>query len=285
MRFLNLGCGQRFCTGPIWVNVDCTSDSNEVLAADLLHGIGFPDSSFDLVYHSHVLEHFPRDHGQVFLGECFRVLKPGGVLRVVVPDLECLARDYLEALDRAAAGEPNWDLNHEWMVVEMYDQTVRDRSGGAMAAWLSADPVPNADFVTKRLGSEAEQIMESARERRTSGPVQLQKHGFLGKAARKAWRILAHPNRWRYRMGRLLLGRRARLLDCAEFRQSGEIHLWMYDRVSLARRLHAVGFVKITRRTAADSFLTNWTGFNLDTKPDGSSRKPDSLYMEAVRPD
>jgi hypothetical protein len=36
---------------------------------------------------------------------------------------------------------------------------------------------------------------------------------------------------------------------------------------------------------ADESYITNWTSFNLDTEPDGSIYKPDSLYMEAVKPD
>src|SRR4051794_33117528 len=65
-----------------------------IIAWDLRKGVPFPDASFDLVYHSHVLEHLERNNAQRLLAECRRVLKPSGVLRVVVPDLEVLMRDY-----------------------------------------------------------------------------------------------------------------------------------------------------------------------------------------------
>jgi 2-hydroxychromene-2-carboxylate isomerase len=41
-----------------------------------------------VVYHSHVLEHLPKDAAPRFVGECYRVLAEGGILRVVVPDLD-----------------------------------------------------------------------------------------------------------------------------------------------------------------------------------------------------
>ncbi len=59
-------------------------------------GIPFPDRSFDVVYHSHVLEHLSKSEASKFLKECSRVLRPQGVLRVVVPDLEEIANNSSE---------------------------------------------------------------------------------------------------------------------------------------------------------------------------------------------
>lgn len=70
---------------------------------DLRRGIPFPGGSFDVVYHSHLLEHIDRDSAVHFLRECRRVLAPDGVLRVVVPDLEWLTRGYLDRLEQYPA--------------------------------------------------------------------------------------------------------------------------------------------------------------------------------------
>ena len=56
------------------------------------------------VYHSHLLEHLPREAALPFSQECYRVLKRGGIIRVAVPDLERIARLYLQTLDKALTG-------------------------------------------------------------------------------------------------------------------------------------------------------------------------------------
>ncbi len=117
--------------------MDIAPAASDVLAHDLLQPLPFADRSFDFVYHSHVLEHFRRDDAAPFLAECLRVLRRGGVLRVVVPDLEMIARGYLDALDRCRDGETAASHDYEWMMLELYDQTVREHSGGRMAEYLS----------------------------------------------------------------------------------------------------------------------------------------------------
>ena len=55
----------------------------------------------DVVYSSHTLEHSTRHEGRVFLAECFRVLKKGGIVRLVVPDLQEIIMMYDEGKLRA----------------------------------------------------------------------------------------------------------------------------------------------------------------------------------------
>jgi len=72
---------------------------DNLMVHNLAKGIPFADSSVDVVYHSHVLEHLDRDVAVGFVREIARVLKPGGVLRVVVPDLERCCKAYLGHID------------------------------------------------------------------------------------------------------------------------------------------------------------------------------------------
>jgi predicted SAM-dependent methyltransferase len=62
---------------------------------DVVRGLEFPDESVDLAYCSHVLEHLARSDVERAVAETFRVLRPGGLFRVVVPDLEHAARVYV----------------------------------------------------------------------------------------------------------------------------------------------------------------------------------------------
>ena len=280
MTYLNLGCGRR--THPAWTNLDFTPAAPEVRAWDLRKGIPFPDSSVDVVYHSHLLEHLPHQEGAFLIREGYRVLRPGGVLRIVVPDLEGIARAYLDALERAASGEPGSADDHTWMVLEMYDQATRGDHGGAMFRFLWRPDLANADFVLRRLGLEAKRIIDAARSSRSlpggsSAPREPLRRRLL--------RFLVSPRRWRERLVRLLVGPADyESLRLGRFRRCGEAHLWMYDRVSLRRLLEGCGLTEVCQRTAADSSIAGWAGFHLDTEPDGSVYKPDSLYMEGRKP-
>ena len=278
VRRLNLGCGRRF--HPDWENVDFSSTGPGVRAYDLRKGIPYPDAAFDVVYHSHLLEHFPKESAPVFLRECYRVLKPGGVIRIAVPDLETIVRLYLEALEKAARGIPGWRENYDWMVLEMYDQAVREHLGGAFFDYYRQDPILNWDFIFMRIGAEAQAAMKAAR---AESPAQL-----------KGYRRLR--TKWKYvfqnfgavfgnKLAKLVLSKEDyEALQVGRFRRQGEIHQWMYDAYSLARLLQECGFSDPQRRAAAESRIPNWAQYCLDNEPDGSTYKPDSLYMEAVKP-
>ncbi len=96
----------------------------DVLLHDLRKGIPFEDQTVDAVYHSHVLEHIDREAVPGFFGEIRRVLRPGGIHRIVVPDLEGLARNYLASLEREASDHA------ETAVSPMIDQMVRREAHG-----------------------------------------------------------------------------------------------------------------------------------------------------------
>jgi len=88
---LHLGCGGERKAG--WVNVDLLGDPVD-LAWNLASSLPFEPASADAVFHEHLLEHLPLQAGSAFMRECYRVLKPGGILRVGVPDAGQLIRSY-----------------------------------------------------------------------------------------------------------------------------------------------------------------------------------------------
>lgn len=121
MKKVNIGCG--LCAGPSWTNVDGSWNAwfanhrllariltpligrgwrawpRGILRADVRGCLPFEPSSFDAVYTSHFLEHLPREDCVATLKRCYHILKPGGVMRLIVPDLEGSARHYLAKLD------------------------------------------------------------------------------------------------------------------------------------------------------------------------------------------
>jgi predicted SAM-dependent methyltransferase len=122
---LNVGCGQAPSAG--WLNYDNSPAvwlAKSPLLARLLRSAGVIDAAsfefaafcranqiryanaarriphapgtVDVIYSSHMIEHLVRDDAWSFLLECHRVLRPGGRLRLVVPDLHALVHEYLQ---------------------------------------------------------------------------------------------------------------------------------------------------------------------------------------------
>ena len=81
---LHLGCGAKFIPGFIHVDALPFPHLDYQGRVDTLEWI--PDETLSLIYASHILEHFGRAEVDTVLSEWFRVLKPGGVLRLAVPD-------------------------------------------------------------------------------------------------------------------------------------------------------------------------------------------------------
>lgn len=71
-----------------------------VEVGDVVKGLPIANSEADVVFCSHVLEHLAYEDALVALGEVYRILKPGGLFRVVVPDLESRVREYVNNYDR-----------------------------------------------------------------------------------------------------------------------------------------------------------------------------------------
>jgi predicted SAM-dependent methyltransferase len=123
---INLGCG--LSVAPGWINIDGSLNAffsrwpasfvralyrgsgakgwyseaeyvgiikgHEFLHHNLDYGIPLPDESVDYVYSSHWLEHLYKEDAERLLGEAVRVLKPGGCIRICVPDLEHVVSQY-----------------------------------------------------------------------------------------------------------------------------------------------------------------------------------------------
>src|SRR5712691_6105006 len=121
MDRLNLGCGPNAPSN--WVNVDGSWNawlSNHTylrrtltafgvvsknspgaqwnvrpLVHDLTKRLPFEDNTVSVIYGAHVLEHLYQADARRLLDECRRVLRPGGVIRMVVPDLHSMVASYL----------------------------------------------------------------------------------------------------------------------------------------------------------------------------------------------
>jgi SAM-dependent methyltransferase len=119
---LNIGCGPGSNLPQNWINLDGSWNAwlakhstlrrllkflhllpsgkadipwaADILLHDIRNPLPFEDSRISVIYASHLLEHLYLEEAKHFLKECYRVLEPGGILRMVVPDLEAIVLDY-----------------------------------------------------------------------------------------------------------------------------------------------------------------------------------------------
>lgn len=70
---------------------------------DVRRGLPYATASVDGIYAAHFLEHLEPEEAAGLLTECHRVLRCGGALRVIVPDLEALIADYRRAAESPVA--------------------------------------------------------------------------------------------------------------------------------------------------------------------------------------
>ena len=109
---LHLGCGDRHASE--WLNVDLV-DSD--LNLDIANGrLPFESDQFSVIVTQHVVEHLTLEDELIpLLKECHRTLKPNGELWISTPDLEKVARSYLEhqnvdMIKDRQTRKPEWNL-------------------------------------------------------------------------------------------------------------------------------------------------------------------------------
>lgn len=115
-RRLHWGCGSS--PAPCWVNSDRRDDPEIDLVADIREGLPAADGSFDYAFSMHALQELPLDDAVPALCELRRVLRPGGVLRLCLPDLD----RGIDAYRRGDTGHflvPDWESPGAKFVVHM----------------------------------------------------------------------------------------------------------------------------------------------------------------------
>lgn len=157
MKILNLGCGTKISSHPDVLNVDWSiylrlkrnrvfrsvaplfvrgerlerfrSIPDNILLHDLTKRLPFADNSVDVVYHSHLLEHLDKEAARGFLLEVKRVLRPEGLHRIVVPDMETVCRSYVAHI-AICDGNPGESDNHDSYIAAIIEQAVRKEAHG-----------------------------------------------------------------------------------------------------------------------------------------------------------
>lgn len=256
MVLVNCGCGNKYVKLKEWINLDFNAVNRDVKTYNILKGLPFEDDSIDAIFSSCMLEHFTLEQALAHCKECYRVLKKGGIVRIVVPDLEDVCREYLRVLDAVRKDEKQ-DCKYQYILIELIDQMTRTFPGGEMQKyWQRIDK--DEDYIMDRTGYPEE----------NEGKLPFGKFIRLGIGA--CMRRLFGETRiyGRYNMGKFML--------------SGEVHKWMYDEYGLGKLLKEAGFDRVERKNVNVSNIPKWEDYSLEMK-EGREYKPHCLYMEAVK--
>jgi len=107
---LHVGCGENYFDG--WINVDIDSSKADIFH-DLAKPLWFYDNTVDFIYSEHFIEHIGINHAQNMFKEFYRVLKPGGILRIATPDLDYMVEKYTSASWK----DQDWieTYNYQWI--------------------------------------------------------------------------------------------------------------------------------------------------------------------------
>ncbi len=273
MVALNLACGVYYISNSDWVNIDWEANSSNVQQMNLSKPLRFENEKFDFVYTSHFIEHITYLQAEMLLKECYRVLSPGGIIRIITPDFEKICREYLRQIESGSLQKS------EFVKFTLIDQMVRNKPGGESSAW--------------RALSQGNTDLKEFMSLWTGAPVGHRQSKIFAKSRlllfwKNITRALKNPQSlkryllWKYyKMISLLFPKWFRDQHIA-FCRPGERHLYLFDFQSLKALMAKVGFTEILRSSAGSSISGRNDFLQLDLDLQGNPRKgEESMYIEA----
>ena len=268
-----------------WTNVLFTvrpqpAGERDIYHHDVRKPLPFADMTFEAAYALHIIEHLTPAEAASLVSELYRVLRPGGIIRISTPDLEDICRSYLRQLEACRSRRSDSTLlRYRWSVLELLDQMVREQSGGLMAeACARGDFDP--EFAKQRFGDVFDEFAPVRSIDGRSHPVT---------TLVKRFNALTYAT--------FMAGLRRRLFGaiercCANYsrsvsnepRHTGELTRWMYDELSLEILLEGGGFLEFQRQDHTSSIIPGWRRYALDQSDSGTHAIEPSLYAEARKP-
>jgi predicted SAM-dependent methyltransferase len=111
VRKLQIGTGPNPLAG--WLNTDVAPDTypehrGTIVFLDAAKPFPLDDMTFDYVFSEHQIEHIPEPVGHAMVAECFRILRPGGRIRIATPDLGAILGLYQEGLNEPERHYVDW---------------------------------------------------------------------------------------------------------------------------------------------------------------------------------
>lgn len=260
---LNIACGEHFIVKDDWINLDYEAVDPEVTKCDILDNLPLDEGSISNIYTSHFIEHVPLSRLENFLKNCFKVLIPGGVIRIITPDFNEMCQSYVEALNESDKEKA------DFIKIEILDQLVRVKVGGTLRNKLNEykklDNKKMLNLVKERLGPDlnkknnSRDLFKKSIYQRILNKIMLNYILIVSKFLPKAFRQ-----------------------QNLKFTNIGENHTWIWDKVDLTKELLQVGFSNITIKNLNESQIQNFP-FELDIDEGIPRKGSQSMCIEAIK--
>ena len=252
---------------------------SDYLYHDIRKGIPFDDNTFDALYALRIIEHLTLREGEIFVSEIYRVLKPGGICRLTAPDLEDVVRQYLKQLELCSQNRTQENVvRYHWSLLELYDQIVREQSGGQMV-----DAIKQGFYDQRYCKERFEDVFEEFIPKKPGGISEHEnrkkyfdrfKRLTVKKLIKKIRRVIKNE----------IYGRRLRKLSkelSGDPRKTLEANKWMFDRLSMRLLLEGAGFKEGVVKNFKESDIPDWERYNFDCSNFGDHPIEPSLFFEA----
>ena len=232
---VNLACGARYINQSNWINLDFNSESKNVIKANLINKIPLENNSVDFVYSSHFIEHLDNKDLNKLLDEIYRILKPGGILRLSTPNFEYLVKEYVNLLKEK---ELNNEIKNKikYLKLLIIDQFFRIKSGGNLKSfYLNLNE--NLIKYCQEIGGDFKKNKKKDEKFRTKlSRITVQKVFYK---LRIIIALLIVPKFFKEKN--------------ISMSQPGELHKWIYDYFKLKDILIKNGFVKVYKLQAGET--------------------------------
>jgi len=113
VRKLQLGSGSNHLPG--WLNTDSHMVRTNNAYLNITEAFPFPDRTFNYIFCEHTIEHIHFNQAVAMLSECYRVLSPGGKIRLATPNLEVYLRLY-QGGDESILKESTAEMFNSWIL-------------------------------------------------------------------------------------------------------------------------------------------------------------------------
>ncbi len=103
-----------------WLASDLIPTTSNCIMLDATKKFPFSDNTFDYIYSEHMIEHITWDDGQKMLLESFRILKPGGKIRIATPNMSTFVGFYTGKTTKTSEKYIEWITEKYIKGIDMY---------------------------------------------------------------------------------------------------------------------------------------------------------------------